>query len=63
MSKEEIFEAIEEASAAEIDEYLDAALNRKRELYPDWDICYLALPNNAPKQRKELLEALKVCWK
>ncbi len=59
MSKEDIFEAIEEATAAEIDEYLDAALNRKRELYPDWEIFYLALPNDEPKQRRVMLEALK----
>lgn len=55
MNKEEIFEILEESTAAEVDEYLDAVLNRKQELYPDWEFIYLALPTNDPQERERII--------
>lgn len=55
MTEEQIFEILEEADAKHIDEYLDAVLNRKRELYPDWDIFCISLPNRDREERERLI--------
>ncbi len=57
MNKEEIRKAIAEADAMAIEEYLDVALNRKRELYPNWDIWYYAEPKE--NEEKELDDRLR----
>ncbi len=56
MNREEVIEAIEEADTALADEYLHAAIERKRELCPDWDIAYVALSPEAGR------EATKLMW-
>lgn len=42
MSLEELMKRIEQSDKEEIIDVLDAAMKRKRELYPDWDIIYYA---------------------
>lgn len=34
----------------------DAAYRRKSELYPEWEIVYIALPKKDRKKRREYLE-------
>ena len=56
MSKGLICEYISRAGAETVDQILDAAFKRRRELFPDWDMIYFALPKNNPKERKMILE-------
>lgn len=37
---EEMISAIMQANEDEIEKILRTAIRRKRELYPDWEICY-----------------------
>ena len=43
---------IKMASKYEVDEYLMAAMDRKRELYPDWELIYMAIPKNNEEDRR-----------
>ena len=43
------------AQPKEIDELLDAVLERKRELYPQWEINYLAIPKGDCQEQKQTL--------
>ncbi len=58
MKFEEILEAIEEADALRIDKYLDAAINRKRELYPAWEITYIAMERQSGKEKWEAVHKI-----
>lgn len=53
---DEVFMKIEEAGLEEIDELLSAALDRKRELFPEWEIVYLAMPKKDTQQWKRILD-------
>ncbi len=53
MTREKVLEIIEEADAVWVDHFLDAAINRKRELYPDWEISYIAMGRKAGKETWE----------
>lgn len=53
---DEIIMKIEEANEAQIDELLSTAIERKRELFPDWEILYLALPKRDTRQWKQILD-------
>lgn len=53
---DEILKKIEEADQSEIDELLSTAIERKRELFPEWEILYLAMPKNNTQQWKEILD-------
>ena len=44
MEIKEILDEIRKADSVEIDILMDAVFDRKRILYPEWDIQYLALP-------------------
>ena len=46
MSVEELKRQIGNADITQIDVLLEAAFARKRELYPQWDIQYMALPKD-----------------
>ena len=46
------------ASQKRTDMVLNAAMKRKRELFPDWDIVYMALPKNSPEERVKLLQRI-----
>lgn len=58
MLNESITNTIKAADAEEIDEILDMAMERRRELYPDWDMAYLAVPKGAPEGTREIYEKL-----
>jgi len=42
MCMEELLKTIEAADTVQIEDILAAAMRRKRELYPDWEIVYCA---------------------
>ncbi len=52
---DEVYRKIEEAGLEEVDELLGAAIDRKRELFPDWEILYLAMPKGDTQKWKETL--------
>ena len=56
MSVEELRRQISNADIAQIDIILEAAFARKRELYPQWDIQYMALPKDDWEERRKILE-------
>ena len=56
MSVEELRKQISNADSAQIDILLEAAFARKRELYPQWDIQYMALPKNDWEERRKIME-------
>ena len=56
MKKEELVAIIRNAPAWEIDAYFDAAMDRKRELYPNWKILYAAFPTDEPENYRITLE-------
>lgn len=49
---------IEKADTLETDMLLEAVIKRKRALYPQWDIFYLALPKTDWDKRERILEAV-----
>ena len=53
---ETILEDIKQADDYEIYEIVTAAMDRYREVYPEWEIMYLAVPKNNPEERKRILE-------
>ena len=56
MSVEKLRRQISNADIAQIDILLEAAFARKRELYPQWDIQYMALPKDDWEERRKILE-------
>ena len=60
----QIVDYVEKATEEELDGILNAVFQRRRKLFPDWDMIYFALPKNDPAERKRLLEqALEVLMK
>lgn len=55
---EAILERIDAATTSEIDGILHVALERKRELYPEWDIYYVAVPKEEGETRQKTLESI-----
>lgn len=43
------------ANTEQIDAVLQAAVKRREELHPEWDMTYIALPKNDPEKRMEML--------
>ena len=56
MNLEELKMQIRRVEADGVEELMDAVFARKRELFPDWDIVYIALPKNNWKERRRTLE-------
>lgn len=54
----ELINSIRSAQASEIEDILHFALERKRQLFSDWDILYLAIPKNDEQERRHTLEYL-----
>jgi len=50
-----VFE-IGKADVGQIDILLDAVFARKRELYPEWDLNYIALPKCNWEERERIFE-------
>ena len=44
------------ADDAELSRTIDTVNQRYHSLHPDWDIIYLALPQNDPKERERLFQ-------
>ena len=64
MAIREIVDYVEKATEEEVDCILNAVFQRRRKLFPDWDMIYFALPKNDPAERKRLLEqSLEVLMK
>ena len=53
MWAEELKRQISKADSAQIDGLMDAVFARKRELYPQWDIQYVALPKDDWDEREK----------
>ncbi len=47
MNRLDVIEKIKSASDEELEAYMDATFERKRVLYPQWDIIYLAVEKKA----------------
>ena len=48
-----ILRSIRKADAKEIDEILDAATERRRQLFPDWEMVFFARPKRTPQEGEE----------
>lgn len=44
---ESTLQSIREANAKEIDEIMDAAMERRRQLFPDWEMAFFARPKKS----------------
>lgn len=55
MRREKLVAIIQNADAETIDYILDAAIQRKRELYPDWELFYCAVPKDAITSPEEMV--------
>ncbi len=53
---DDVFEKIGKAEIGKIDELLNAALERKRKLFPEWEILYLAMPKKDTQKWKPTLD-------
>ena len=61
MNVKSICKYISNADETSVDQILESAFNRRRLLFPDWDMIYFALPKNNSAERKWMLEqALEV---
>ena len=56
---EAILERIDAATVSEIDWIINVALERKRELYPEWDIYYMAVSRTKGEMRRKNLESIQ----
>ena len=52
MDRREILSAIAQADEDFIEDILTAAMKRKQQLYPDWDIRYLAVPRTGEERQR-----------
>ena len=52
----QILSYIRSTADSQLEQILSAALDRKRVLFPDWDIQYIAVPKNDPREQEILLE-------
>lgn len=46
---------MESATLQQVDAVLMAAVKRREELFPDWEMAYIALPKNDPELRSKIL--------
>ncbi len=51
----DILKFIQEAGAAEVDAIFEASFDRKRELYPQWDLFYFAMPREEGEERRRTI--------
>ncbi|MDO5546371.1 MAG: hypothetical protein Q4F81_11245 [Eubacteriales bacterium] len=52
MKRNEVLRTILEADEDFIEEILTVAMKRKQQLYPDWDIRYLAMPRTEGERQR-----------
>ena len=60
MVRYQLIKAIRGADRNEIGDVLAAAMERYREVYPDWSIIYYAIENK--NRRKYKRELLRIIW-
>lgn len=51
--REGTLQNIKKANAKEVDEILDAAMERRRQLFPDWKMVYYASPKKILQEGKD----------
>ena len=59
MNLDELCQRIRLAGPEEINDILQAAFERYRNLFPNDEILYLSLPKNNPQERQRLLQMLQ----
>ena len=52
MDRREVLSAIAEADEDFVEDILTAAMKRKQQLYPDWDIRYLVAPRTGGERQR-----------
>ena len=55
MDSESVLRLIENADEETLDCILNAVFERRKSLFPDWEMIYFSLPKNNPKERKMIL--------
>ena len=58
MNIEKTLFQISKANDQELNNIIDAVVDRHAELYPQWDLTFLALPHNDPQACVERLQAI-----
>lgn len=58
MNLDAVIREIDQADSVETEVLMEVIFERKRQLYPDWDICYLALPKEDWEKRKKILHGI-----
>ena len=57
MEMARLIREIENADVFQVDRILDAAMKRKQQLYPDWEIFYCAAPKGQIRGPEDMLNA------
>ncbi len=57
MKIEKIIEEIEKSNIFQVDYIIDAAMKRKRELYPEWELFYCAAEKGKIQGPEDMLRA------
>jgi len=55
VTKEIVIQMIQNAESGEIGFYMKAALERYREVFPEWEIIYTALPKKDSEERRQTI--------
>lgn len=58
MDLDVIMKEIEAANPVQVEALMDAVFARKRSLFPDWEIFYIALPKGNWEQREQMLKII-----
>ena len=58
MKFENVMEYIKNMNAGEIDLAMHALIERKREIYADWEMVYMAIPKEDPVERAQSIQYL-----
>ena len=58
LTMESVINLIQHADASQTDAILDAAISRRHELFPGWDMHYVAIPKEDAEERKRILSHL-----
>ena len=58
MTLKQIEEMVGQVNKEDIDLYVKCAMDRYRELFPDWEMFYMAIPKKDPKERAQTIQYL-----
>ena len=59
MLSDELIDRVDDLAPGELMPVLDAVLERYKELFPEWEIIYAAIPKEASPERTAFLEGLR----